>query len=240
MTSLARQLEDAGVDRVERERSAAGQCDLLAWAGGSIGPRAVGVAPVVLDSGFGLSDEEVIGQRGNALVAGPLQAAIVFLGRARQHLDDDRRIRDYVARSRLERRRATDRDVGIHIPSVRRKCEPLVGAEDRASVRAQHGAEFGSHTHGEGVVPRRPSRHGEDLAVEELVLDRLLAFPGEILGGGQARTLGDATHTSRLPCAPRRALPRARPVSVVLVGRANRILGLTTFSSGSGVGRWWG
>jgi hypothetical protein len=40
------------MDRIDGDRAAAGQRDLLARACCAKGPRAIGVAPVVLDPGF--------------------------------------------------------------------------------------------------------------------------------------------------------------------------------------------
>ena len=50
-------------------------------------------------------------------------------------------------------------------------------------------------------MPGRPAGHGEDLTVEELVLDRLLAFPRQVLGGGQLGAFGETAHAKTVPRA---------------------------------------
>jgi hypothetical protein len=62
-----------------------------------------------------------------ALVALPLQAAVVLLGRARAHLDHDARILEHVVRSRLQAQRPAHHcHVGLHVPAALAQPELLV------------------------------------------------------------------------------------------------------------------
>jgi integrase len=60
--------------------------------------------------------------------------------------------------------------------------------QDRAIARSQNGAELGAHAHPERV-PWRSASHGEDVAMEEFVLDRLLALDQSTLDGFAAAEL---------------------------------------------------
>ncbi len=86
-----------GVDRIDLQRAAQiGQPHAPAGLGDGERPRAVVVATKVLDAHLVLGDQHVVPQRGDALVVGEVASAVETRGRLRQHLDEQRRVRDRV------------------------------------------------------------------------------------------------------------------------------------------------
>ena len=75
--SVAGELERARVDRVDLELCPVSERDAFTGAVRPIEPASVRGSLVVLDANLVLSNEEVVGERGEALITFPLQAAVV-------------------------------------------------------------------------------------------------------------------------------------------------------------------
>jgi hypothetical protein len=184
--SIAGQLEDVGVERVDPERHA----DVIEICGAARpdhveAEAAVALPRVQLDSLFSLRDEYEVVKGRRREIALLFVTSIVCFGAPGQDLDDDRGIRRHVGCPRSQNE-GPAHDDGVGIDEIVSQADLLIRRERGARI-FETAFELPDDSGAESVVSRGPARHREDLTSHVKVLLRLLALPSEELVGAQPR-----------------------------------------------------
>jgi len=190
------------INGVQIQLDASGKRDSLATASGVVAPRAVSLAPKVLNAGGFLRDQQIVGQRRQATVALPLESAVVLLGAWGEHFDHDRGVLDHVFGAGLNAQLpAHDGDVCIDVARVVSEAELQIARKHFAFLPERH-TKRPRDTRRQCCMPRAAARHGKDFAVKVLVPSLLLALPNEKLSGRDARRHSRLSHGRKFSTGP--------------------------------------
>jgi len=125
---------------------------------------------------------------------GELGAAIITLGGVGQDLDDQDRIQQGVDRLILEAGLATGGgEVGVGIHAGFTDLDAHVVGIDFTRFSAELAVNRCKEVPTQQIVPPTGARHGEDVTVEVFVTGFLLAFPSEVVLGGEEK-FGSRAH----------------------------------------------
>ena len=139
----------------------------------------------MLDARFVLGDQQVVAQGFQGTVMGELVASVISRRAVRQHFDDDRGIEQGVNVLIFEARFAAgDHNVGVGVQAGGVDLDSHVVDESFARAAVELVAQATGQVESNAIMAATGAAHGVNTAIQVLVSGFDLAFPCQVVGGG--------------------------------------------------------